>query len=216
MQQPYLYTLKVVGYKMPWSLHTWVLVCAVDLGQHMNHRSSASFPEPWAKHRGSQHLTQLNTRSRREALRRTQVLLVHIVPCHPFAQPCPAFLPDCLSASPPVTLIWTLDLETTACVNVPISLHNRARTNSIMNPLFYSIYRSCSSLIRPSLIPNLFALCVVDIIRGLLSMSYVEVPMPGSTLHVTSHLIFLSEPWGSRHSCYSQFTDKKIEVEKGQ
>ena len=43
----------------------------------------------------------------------------------------------------------TLDAETTACLSVPISLYNHARTSFITNPLFYSIHRSHSSLIKP-------------------------------------------------------------------
>ena len=181
MQQPYLYTLKVkVGYKMPWSLHASLLVRAVGLGQHVDHRSSASFPEPWAKYRGSQHLTQLNTRSRWEALRWTQVLLVHIGSVSSFCSSMssfPSWLTVCLASSDANLNTRLGDHSLCKCPHQP---HNRARTNSAMNPLFYSVYRSCSSLSRPSLIHNLFALCVVDITRGLLSMSYVEVPMPGN------------------------------------
>ena len=71
------------------------------------------------------------------------------VPCHHFAHPYLAFLPYCQSASPLVMLSSTLDAETTACLSIPISLYSHARTSFITNPLFYSIHRSHSSLIKP-------------------------------------------------------------------
>ena len=92
------------------------------------------------------------------------------VPCHHCDHPILAFLPYCPSASPLVMLSSTLDAETTACLSVPISLYNHARTSFITNPLFYSVHRSHSSLIKPSLIHNLFVLHIVDITRGFLSV----------------------------------------------
>ena len=150
MQQPYLYTLKVsLG---AWSLNTLLPVHAIGWTTGSPPDSLHSGPSiEWASflhistpHQGGRHVSTWESK-----MGKHRFCLSTWVPCHHFAHPYLAFLPYCQSASPLVMLSSTLDAETTACLSIPISLYNHARTSFITNPLFYSIHRSHSSLIKP-------------------------------------------------------------------
>lgn len=152
MQQPYLYILKVrVG---AWTLNTLLPMHAVGWGSTWTTGSP-----PDSLHSGpsvewasflcfflcflSQHHIKVGDmypcgRAKWESTgsacpRGFHVIIVLIQP---------GFPSYCHSASPLVMLSSTLDAETTACLRVPISLYNHARTSFITNPLFYSVHRA--------------------------------------------------------------------------